>query len=517
MEWLIYIVVLFVGMAVGAFYGLSVGRKRAQEALEKKLKSAKEDAESIIKNAEKEASEIKKKAIIEAREEAHQIREEIEKERKKREEEIKQLEERLLKREEMLSKREELIDKRENYIENLKIELESKAKEIEEKTKEVERRFIELAGITHEQAKEIVLQEAREKYEHEIAKFFVQIKTRYEDEADKYAKKIIADAIQRYAPEYIGEVTISTVALPNDDMKGRLIGREGRNIRTFEKITGVDLIIDDTPEMVTLSSFNPLRREIARRTIEKLVQDGRIHPARIEEMYEKAKAEVEREIKEAGQDAAITVGVGGLHPEIIKLLGRLKFRASYGQNVLAHSVEVAQIAGLLAAELGLNVGKAKRGGLLHDIGKAIDHEVEGSHTDIGAEILKRYGESDEIINMVMAHHGQEEPITPEAAIVAAADAISAARPGARREDVESYIKRLMKLEEIAKSYKYVENAYAIQAGREIRVIVQPDKTDDATTEKLAHDISTRIENELQYPGVLKVVVIREKRSVSYAK
>lgn len=517
MEILIYIIIAVVGVAIGAFLGLTVGRKKAEESLEKKLKAAKEDAESIIKNAEKEANEIKKKAIIEAREEAHQIREEIDKERKKREEEIKQLEERILKREEMLSKREELIDKRESYVENLKMELESKAKEIDEKMKEVERKFIELAGITHEQAKEIVLQEAREKYEHEIAKIFVQVKTRYEDEADKYAKKIIADAIQRYAPEYTGEVTISTVALPNDDMKGRLIGREGRNIRTFEKITGVDLIIDDTPEMVTLSSFNPLRREIARRTIERLVQDGRIHPARIEEMYEKAKAEVEREIKEAGQEAVITVGVGGLHPEIIKLLGRLKFRTSYGQNVLAHSIEVAQVAGLLAAELGLNVDKAKRGGLLHDIGKAIDHEVEGSHTDIGAEILKRYGESDEIINMVMAHHGQEEPITPEAAIVTAADAISAARPGARREDVENYIKRLMKLEEIAKSYKYVENAYAIQAGREIRVIVQPDKTDDATIERLAHDIAVRIENELQYPGVLKVVVIREKRSVSYAK
>jgi ribonuclease Y len=514
---LIYIILAIVGLALGFYLGSTVGRKKAQEDIEKKLKAAKEDAESIIKNAEKEATEIKKRMIIEAREEAHQIREEIEKERKRREEEIKLLEERILKREELLSKREEMLDKRESFIENLKMELEAKAKELEAKEKEIQEKFTKLAGLTHEQAREIVLQEARERYEHEIAKVFVQIKARYEEDAEKYAKKVIADAIQRYAPEYTGEVTISTVALPNDDMKGRLIGREGRNIRTFEKITGVDLIIDDTPEMVTLSSFNPLRREIARRTIEKLVQDGRIHPARIEEMYEKAKAEVEKEIKEAGQEAVITVGVGGLHPEIIKLLGRLKFRTSYGQNVLSHSIEVAQIAGLLAAELGLNVDKAKRGGLLHDIGKALDHEVEGSHTIIGAEILKRYGESDEIINMIMAHHGEEEPMTPEAAIVTAADAISAARPGARREDVESYIKRLMKLEEIAKSYKYVENAYAIQAGREIRVIVQPEKTDDATIEKLAHDIAIRIENELQYPGVLKVVVIREKRSIAYAK
>jgi ribonuclease Y len=514
---LIYIILAIVGLALGFYLGSTVGRKKAQEDIEKKLKAAKEDAESIIKNAEKEATEIKKRMIIEAREEAHQIREEIEKERKRREEEIKLLEERILKREELLSKREEMLDKRESFIENLKMELEAKAKELEAKEKEIQEKFTKLAGLTHEQAREIVLQEARERYEHEIAKVFVQIKARYEEDAEKYAKKVIADAIQRYAPEYTGEVTISTVALPNDDMKGRLIGREGRNIRTFEKITGVDLIIDDTPEMVTLSSFNPLRREIARRTIEKLVQDGRIHPARIEEIYEKAKAEVEKEIKEAGQEAVITVGVGGLHPEIIKLLGRLKFRTSYGQNVLSHSIEVAQIAGLLAAELGLNVDKAKRGGLLHDIGKALDHEVEGSHTIIGAEILKRYGESDEIINMIMAHHGEEEPMTPEAAIVTAADAISAARPGARREDVESYIKRLMKLEEIAKSYKYVENAYAIQAGREIRVIVQPEKTDDATIEKLAHDIAIRIENELQYPGVLKVVVIREKRSIAYAK
>lgn len=518
---LIYMLVATVGVALGLvigwIVGKNVGEKRAAEEIEKNLKRAREDAESILKNAEREAAELKKKALIEAREEAHLLREEIEKERRRREEEIKLLEDRLLKREEMLSKREELVDKRESYVDNLRIELENKARELEAKEREVEERFIKLAGITPEQAREIVLQEAREKYEHEVAKMFVQIKAKYEDEVDKYAKKIIADAIQRFAPEYTAEVTISTVALPNDDMKGRLIGREGRNIRTFEKITGVDLIIDDTPEVVTLSSFNPLRREIARRTIERLVQDGRIHPARIEEMYEKAKLEIEREIREAGQEAVITVGVGGIHPEIIKLLGRLKFRTSYGQNVLAHSVEVAQIAGLLAAELGLNVDKAKRGGLLHDIGKALDHEVEGSHTIIGAEILKRYGESFEIINMIMAHHGEEEPATPEAAIVTAADAISAARPGARREDIESYIKRLMKLEEIARSYKYVENAYAIQAGREIRVIVQPEKTDDATIEKLAHDIAVRIENELQYPGVLKVVVIREKRSVAYAK
>ncbi|MBZ4650255.1 MAG: hypothetical protein JG780_1136 [Thermosipho sp. (in: Bacteria)] len=509
---LIYILT-FVGVFVGALVGYVVAKRK----IEKDLLLAKKDAEHIIKEAEKEASEIKKKAVIESREELHKLREDWEKEKKAREEELKYAEERLIKREEMVSKREELLDKKENYIEELRKELEEKQRELIEKEKEIEESFEKLAGITPEQAREIVLNEAREKYEYEIAKVYSQIKTRYEEDAEKYAKKVIADAIQRYAPEYSGEVTVSTVMLPNDDMKGRLIGREGRNIRAFEKVTGVDLIIDDTPEMVTVSCFNPLRREIAKRTIEKLVADGRIHPTRIEEMYEKAKDEVERIIKESGQEATFVTGVGGLHPEIVKLLGRLKFRTSYGQNVLNHSIEVALIAGLLASELGLNVEMAKRGGLLHDIGKALDHEVEGSHTIIGAEILKRYGEKKEVINMIMAHHGEEEPMTPEAVIVAAADALSAARPGARREDVENYIKRLIKLEEIAKSFKYVENAYAIQAGREVRVIVQPDKVDDVLADKLSHDIAMKIEEELQYPGVLKVVVIREKRSVAYAK
>ncbi|SHH57810.1 ribonuclease Y [Thermosipho atlanticus] len=502
---------------IAFLFGLTLGYVISKRKIEKDLFKAKKDAEHIIKEAEKEANEIKKKAIIESREEIHKLREEWERERRAREEEIRHSEERLIKREEMVAKREELLDKKETYIEELRHELELKQRNILEKEKELEEKFQKLAGITSEQAKEMVLEEAREKYEYEIAKVYSQIKARYDEDSEKYAKKVIADAIQRYAPEYSGEITISTVMLPNDDMKGRLIGREGRNIRAFEKVTGVDLIIDDTPEMVTVSCFNPLRREIARRTIEKLVADGRIHPTRIEEMYEKSKAEVEKIIKEAGQEATFVTGVGGLHPEIIKLLGRLKFRTSYGQNVLAHSIEVALIAGLIASELGLNVEKTKRGALLHDIGKALDHEVEGSHTVIGAEILKRYGESKEIINMVMAHHGEEEPITPEAVIVAAADALSAARPGARREDVENYIKRLFKLEEIAKSFKYVENAYAIQAGREVRVIVQPDKVDDTLAEKLSHDIAMKIEEELQYPGVLKVVVIREKRSVAYAK
>ena len=427
------------------------------------------------------------------------------------------LEERLWKREELLTRKEENLEKREQQVEELKANLEEKMREVEEKEKRIDEELKRLAGMTVEEARELILEEARQRYEHDLAKLYKEMKEQVEEEAEKEAKKVIAFAVQRYAPDYVGEITVSTVSLPSDDMKGRIIGREGRNIRTFEKITGVDLIIDDTPEVVVLSCFNPLRREIARITLEKLVADGRIHPARIEEMYEKAKQEVEKAIKEAGQEATFKAGVMGLHPELVKLLGKLKYRTSYGQNVLNHSIEVALLAGYMASELGLNADKARRGGLLHDIGKAVDQELEGSHTTIGAELARRYGEKEDIINMILSHHGEEEPMTPEAVLVAAADALSAARPGARRESLENYIKRLMKLEEIAKSFKYVEKAYAIQAGREIRVIVEPDKVDDALAEKLAYDISKKIEEELEYPGVLKVVVIREKRSVAYAK
>jgi len=441
----------------------------------------------------------------------------MESELRKKEQEIRAIEERLLKREEMLSRREEIVEKKETYLESLRSQLEVAKKRIEQREKELDEKFTELAGMTVEDARKIVLEEARNRYEHDLALMFKQIKERYEEEAEKEAKKIIATAVQRYAPEYIGEITVSTVSLPNDEMKGRIIGREGRNIRAFEKITGVDLVIDDTPEVVVLSSFNPIRREIARITLEKLVADGRIHPARIEEMYEKAKQEVEKAIKEAGQEAALKVGVTGIHPELIKLLGKLKYRTSYGQNVLAHSIEVAQLAALMAEELGLDTEKAKRGGLLHDIGKALDHEVEGSHTEIGAEIVKRYGEPDYVLNAIMSHHGEAEPSHPESVLVAAADALSAARPGARREDLENYIKRLVKMEKIAMSFKNVEKAYAIQAGREVRVIVEPDKVDDAEADKMAYEIAKKIEEEMEYPGVLKVVVIREKRSVAYAK
>jgi ribonuclease Y len=500
-----------------AVAGLLIGYLTAKSSIEKSYRKAQKDAESIIKKAEQEAQELKRRAIVEAREEAHRLREEMESELRKKEQEVRAIEERLLKREEMLSRREEIVEKKETYLDSLRSQLEVAKKRIEQREKELDEKFTELAGMTVEDARKIVLEEARNRYEHDLALMFKQIKERYEEEAEKEAKKIIATAVQRYAPEYIGEITVSTVSLPNDEMKGRIIGREGRNIRAFEKITGVDLVIDDTPEVVVISSFNPIRREIARITLEKLVADGRIHPARIEEMYEKAKQEVEKAIKEAGQEAALKVGVTGIHPELIKLLGKLKYRTSYGQNVLAHSIEVAQLAALMAEELGLDTEKAKRGGLLHDIGKALDHEVEGSHTEIGAEIVKRYGEPDYVLNVIMSHHGEAEPSHPESVLVAAADALSAARPGARREDLENYIKRLVKMEKIAMSFKNVEKAYAIQAGREVRVIVEPDKVDDAEADKMAYEIAKKIEEEMEYPGVLKVVVIREKRSVAYAK
>ncbi|WP_031504669.1 ribonuclease Y [Pseudothermotoga hypogea] len=500
-----------------AVAGLLLGYLIAKSSIERSYRKAQKDAESIIKKAEQEVAELRRKAIVEAREEAHRLREEMESELRKKEQEIRAIEERLLKREEMLSRREEIVEKKETHLESLRSQLEAAKKRIEQREKELDEKFTELAGMTVEEARKIVLEEARNRYEHDLALMFKQIKERYEEEAEKEAKRIIATAVQRYAPEYIGEITVSTVSLPNDEMKGRIIGREGRNIRAFEKITGVDLVIDDTPEVVVLSSFNPIRREIARITLEKLVADGRIHPARIEEMYEKAKQEVEKSIKESGQEAALKVGVTGIHPELIKLLGKLKYRTSYGQNVLAHSIEVAQLAALMAEELGLDAEKAKRGGLLHDIGKALDHEVEGSHTEIGAEIVKRYGEPDYVVNAIMSHHGEAEPSYPESVLVAAADALSAARPGARREDLENYIRRLVKMEKIAMSFKNVEKAYAIQAGREVRVIVEPDKVDDAEADKMAYEIAKKIEEEMEYPGVLKVVVIREKRSVAYAK
>lgn len=374
-----------------------------------------------------------------------------------------------------------------------------------------------LSGLSTEDAKRRLLQSVEEEVKHETAMLIKDLEQQAKEEADKKAREIISLAIQRCAADHVAETTVSVVALPNDEMKGRIIGREGRNIRTLETLTGIDLIIDDTPEAVIISGFDPVRREVARVALEKLINDGRIHPSRIEEMVEKAQKEVEQKIKEAGEQATFAVGVHGLHPELIKLLGRLKYRTSYGQNVLNHSVEVAHLAGLMASELGVDVVLAKRAGLLHDIGKAIDHEMEGSHVEIGMEIAKKYRESELVLNAIMAHHGDVEPKSVEAVLVAAADAVSAARPGARRETLESYLKRLTRLEEISESFEGVEKCFAVQAGREIRIMVKPDQIDDATSILLARDIAKKIEAEMEYPGQIKVVIIRETRAVDYAK
>ena len=402
------------------------------------------------------------------------------------------------------------ITKKEEELGKMK----QKVDELEQKRQqELER----ISGLTSEQAKEYLLKTVEDEVKHDTAVMVKTLESSEKEEADKKAKEYVVSAIQRCAADHVAETTVSVVALPNDEMKGRIIGREGRNIRALETMTGIDLIIDDTPEAVILSGFDPVRREIARIALEKLITDGRIHPARIEEMVEKARKEVDQRIKEAGEQACFETGVHGLHPEIVKLLGRLKYRTSYGQNVLNHSVEVSHLAGVMAAELGVDVNLAKRGGLLHDIGKAIDHEVEGPHVTIGADLAKKYRESADVVNAIAAHHGDEEAKTVEAVLVAAADAVSAARPGARRESLESYLKRLKRLEEIAESFEGVDRSFAIQAGREIRIMVKPEKMDDISTVALAHDITKKIEAELEYPGQIKVTVIRETRVVDYAK
>jgi len=510
------IIAIIAGVAafvVGLVGGFLI-RKYMAEA---KIRSAEEEARRIIDEAEKTSDNKKRELLLEAKDEIFSMRSEAEKEIKNRRNELQRLERRLLQREEQMDNRANNLDKREKALSNKENEVHALRAEAQRIVAREKENLEKIAGLSREEAKELLMKQVEEQTKREAAQVIKKIENRVRDEADKRARHIIANAIQRCASDHVAETTVSVVPLPNDEMKGRIIGREGRNIRTFETLTGINLIIDDTPEAVILSSFDPVRREIARITLERLIVDGRIQPARIEEMYDKAKAEVNAEIKEVGEQAVFDVGLHGVNHELMRVLGRLKYRTSYGQNVLKHSIEVAHLAGIMAAELGTDIKLAKRAGLLHDIGKAIDHEVEGSHAIIGAELAKRLKEGEQITHAIEAHHGEVEAHSIEAVLVQAADAISAARPGARRETLESYIKRLEKLETIADSFEGVESSYALQAGREIRVMVKSDVIDDLGCVSLSREIARQIEDELEYPGQIKITVIREKRTVEYAK
>ena len=514
------IVFIAIALAGGIFCGYFVDKK----VLMKRIGRAKETATKILEDAYAEAKTAKKESILAAQEEIHNMKVDAENEIKERRIDAQKLEDRLNQREDYLNKKEEQLDNRQNSIEQSKEQIEVKKAEIEalkqkelEIQEKIEQRLEEVAKMTREEAKKTLIDAYEADAKKEAAILVRNIEENAKNDAEKKARNIITQAIQRCAADQTSEVTVSTVNLPNDDMKGRIIGREGRNIRAIEQATGVDVIIDDTPGAIVLSGFDPVRREIARVTLEKLMLDGRIHPTRIEEMVEKVTKDIEAQIKEAGENAVFDAGIQGMHPELIKVLGRLKFRTSYGQNVLKHCLEVSYLAGLMATEIGADVKIAKRGGLLHDVGKAIDQETEGTHVSIGVDLAKKYGESEAVIHCIEAHHGGVEYHSLEAMIVQAADAISAARPGARRESLENYIKRLTELESIANSFKGVEKCYAIQAGREIRVMVKPEEINDDEALFLAKEIAKRIEDTMQYPGQIKVNVIRESRSVEYAK
>ena len=488
-----------------------------KKVVEEKLGNAEDRAREIIDEALKTAETKKREAMLEVKEESVKTRNELEKETKERRAELQRYERRVLSKEETLDKKTEAIERREAGFSAREAQLEKKRVEVEELSAKRLQELERISGLTSEQAKEYLLKTVEDDVKHETAKLVKELESRAKEEADKKAKDYIVTAIQKCAADHVAETTISVVQLPNDEMKGRSIGREGRNIRTLETMTGVDLIIDDTPEAVILSGFDPIRREVARIALEKLIVDGRIHPARIEEMVEKAQKEVDVMIREEGEAAALEVGVHGIHPELVRLLGRMKFRSSYGQNALKHSIEVAHLSGLLAGEIGVDVRMAKRAGLLHDIGKSIDHEMEGSHIQIGVDLCRKYKESATVINAVESHHGDVEATSLIACIVQAADTISAARPGARRETLETYTNRLKQLEDIANSFKGVEKSFAIQAGREVRVMVVPDQVDDAAMVLMARDISKQIEANLEYPGQIKVNVIRESRVAEYAR
>ena len=504
--------------------GLIVGIVLNKQLVANKLGKAKSTAAKILEDALSEVKTMKKEAILEAKEEAHAIKMEIDKEIRDRRSEVQRLEDRLAQKEEFMVKKEEQLDKKQENLDQMKEQLEKKLEEadelkdhLSEEKEQMVKELEKVSMMTKEEAKQSLILSYEEDAKKEAARLVREISEQAKEEADKKAREIITLAVQKCASDHSSEITVSSVALPNDEVKGRIIGREGRNIRALESATGVDLIIDDTPEAVVLSAFDPVRREIARIALEKLILDGRIHPARIEETVEKVKKELNTTIKEAGEKAALDADIHSLHPEILKVLGRLKYRTSYGQNVLNHAVEVAHLAGLMAAELGANVKVAKRGGLLHDLGKAVDHEMEGTHVFIGVNLARKYGENEAVIHCIEAHHGDVEFNSIEAILVQAADAISSSRPGARRESLENYIKRLRDLEKIATSYDGVENAFAIQAGREVRIMVEPTKISDEKALFLSKEIAKRIEEELDYPGQIKVNVIRESRSVNYAK
>ena len=509
---------------LGVILGVVAGYIIAKQMIFKQLQQSRQSADHIINDAEKEADRLYKEKLLEAKEKNQQLKDDFDEEVKSRRQEFQKQETRLLQKEDNLDRRSETLDKKDELLESKEAKIEEKQQlvdanesKIQALIDEQQNEFARISGLTQQEAREEVIAKVEQELTEDFQVMLNEKKQEFQYKSDMMAQELIATAAQRYAAEYTSESTVSVVNLPSDDMKGRIIGREGRNIRTFETLTGVDLIIDDTPEAVILSGFDPMRREIARTALNNLVEDGRIHPGRIEEMVDKARSDVDKMVREAGEQATFELGIHNMHPELTKILGRMKYRTSYGQNVLKHSIEVGHIAGMLATELKLDAAIAKRAGLLHDIGKAIDHEVEGSHVEIGVQVAKRYNEHDIVINAIHSHHGDVEPTSTISILVAAADALSAARPGARRETLENYVKRLESLENISNSYDGVEKTYAIQAGREIRVMVSPHDIDDRAAHRLARDIKNQIEDELQYPGQIKVTVVRELRAIEHAK